>query len=266
MTSYVSRPIALDRAWLARVRSAARLLFWTMLLGSSLLHVLRSSHFHRYFDVSSTLTLIHASTPIRVIVDVLLVVGVLLLTVRFPGQAFPRTTNSLRRGLRTILAIEVTRRVALLLWFAIAGPEINNDPVGPDFPGVDLVGVVFQLLPAACVLLSLFYVRDVSRGLQFNGLVSRFLLIACLYPLIPMLRTVTMTLSYSATSATLSWFLSLTVETLSATIWLLTLLYLRRFGRKLACLLASKCPHCDYDLTGNVSGVCPECGTKIERP
>jgi len=21
------------------------------------------------------------------------------------------------------------------------------------------------------------------------------------------------------------------------------------------------CPHCDYDLTGNVSGRCPECGT-----
>ena len=26
------------------------------------------------------------------------------------------------------------------------------------------------------------------------------------------------------------------------------------------------CPHCGYNLTGNVSGTCPECGTKIERP
>ena len=26
------------------------------------------------------------------------------------------------------------------------------------------------------------------------------------------------------------------------------------------------CQKCDYDLTGNVSGVCPECGTKIEAP
>ena len=25
------------------------------------------------------------------------------------------------------------------------------------------------------------------------------------------------------------------------------------------------CMECSYDLTGNVSGVCPECGTKIER-
>lgn len=28
---------------------------------------------------------------------------------------------------------------------------------------------------------------------------------------------------------------------------------------------AAYCPACQYNLTGNVSGVCPECGTKIER-
>ncbi len=27
-----------------------------------------------------------------------------------------------------------------------------------------------------------------------------------------------------------------------------------------------RCVQCDYNLTGNVSGVCPECGRKIERP
>lgn len=26
------------------------------------------------------------------------------------------------------------------------------------------------------------------------------------------------------------------------------------------------CVKCGFDLTGNVSGICPECGTKIERP
>ena len=26
------------------------------------------------------------------------------------------------------------------------------------------------------------------------------------------------------------------------------------------------CAICEYDLTGNLSGVCPECGTKIESP
>ena len=24
------------------------------------------------------------------------------------------------------------------------------------------------------------------------------------------------------------------------------------------------CPHCRYDLTGNVSGVCPECGSEVK--
>ena len=28
----------------------------------------------------------------------------------------------------------------------------------------------------------------------------------------------------------------------------------------------SLCAHCGYNLTGNVSGICPECGTKIEPP
>ena len=27
--------------------------------------------------------------------------------------------------------------------------------------------------------------------------------------------------------------------------------------------LANQCTHCEYDLSGNVSGVCPECGTPI---
>ena len=26
------------------------------------------------------------------------------------------------------------------------------------------------------------------------------------------------------------------------------------------------CRNCQYDLTGNVSGVCPECGSKIDKP
>ncbi|UCC29745.1 MAG: hypothetical protein JSU86_16260 [Phycisphaerales bacterium] len=29
---------------------------------------------------------------------------------------------------------------------------------------------------------------------------------------------------------------------------------------------AGYCRKCGYDLTGNVSGVCPECGTEIEKP
>ncbi len=26
-----------------------------------------------------------------------------------------------------------------------------------------------------------------------------------------------------------------------------------------------RCPFCDYNLTGNVSGTCPECGKRVER-
>ena len=37
------------------------------------------------------------------------------------------------------------------------------------------------------------------------------------------------------------------------------------FHREARPKLPGHCPKCDYDLTGNVSGVCPECGTEIRR-
>jgi hypothetical protein len=37
---------------------------------------------------------------------------------------------------------------------------------------------------------------------------------------------------------------------------------LRRFGRKSAG--ANACRQCGYDLTGNISGTCPECGSRVE--
>jgi hypothetical protein len=30
-------------------------------------------------------------------------------------------------------------------------------------------------------------------------------------------------------------------------------------------LLAGFCPRCEYDLTGNISGTCPECGTSTDQ-
>jgi hypothetical protein len=44
----------------------------------------------------------------------------------------------------------------------------------------------------------------------------------------------------------------------------ITLLWLRHLLRKP--LDITKCLHCDYDLTGNVSGICPECGTPVPVP
>lgn len=34
---------------------------------------------------------------------------------------------------------------------------------------------------------------------------------------------------------------------------------------RMTCCLRSLCLHCGYDLTGNVSGVCPECGKPVLR-
>jgi hypothetical protein len=52
--------------------------------------------------------------------------------------------------------------------------------------------------------------------------------------------------------------------------WLLFVLSLLAMGLLLRCLSRDKtdqallpCPGCAYDLTGNTSGICPECGTPI---
>lgn len=51
------------------------------------------------------------------------------------------------------------------------------------------------------------------------------------------------------------WLLFASVATPTALAWL-------RSRRRIP---AGHCPACAYDLTGNVSGVCPECGKKVER-
>ena len=47
--------------------------------------------------------------------------------------------------------------------------------------------------------------------------------------------------------------------------WLVHLLGIKALeNRRKRLRLANECPQCEYNLTGNVSGVCPECGTPIK--
>ncbi len=46
--------------------------------------------------------------------------------------------------------------------------------------------------------------------------------------------------------------------------WAGTLVIIRRHAQKLPFVrFGTVCPKCDYDLTGNVSGICPECGRAV---
>jgi hypothetical protein len=50
-----------------------------------------------------------------------------------------------------------------------------------------------------------------------------------------------------------TWYLAV----VAAFGWAAATLWARRSGQH----LAGRCQHCDYDLTGNESGICPECGS-----
>jgi hypothetical protein len=53
------------------------------------------------------------------------------------------------------------------------------------------------------------------------------------------------------------------IVALPACVFMLSASYFRPF-RRWRRRRKNQCVHCGYDLNGNVSGVCPECGTKVE--
>ena len=59
------------------------------------------------------------------------------------------------------------------------------------------------------------------------------------------------------TDGSIPLWLVVTITLVLPAIWLIALVW-----RKRRALSPNACPGCGYDLTGNVSGVCPECGVK----
>jgi len=47
--------------------------------------------------------------------------------------------------------------------------------------------------------------------------------------------------------------------------WILVSYWVRPYIAPLELLARFACHQCGYDLTGNISGVCPECGSKIQQ-
>ncbi len=60
------------------------------------------------------------------------------------------------------------------------------------------------------------------------------------------------------TAAAIVWLAAITIGILIAFLG-------RRADQPLKWAAEGKCGQCGYDLTGNVSGVCPECGTKLNK-
>ena len=49
-------------------------------------------------------------------------------------------------------------------------------------------------------------------------------------------------------------------------LWIPTLIYLNKKVKRRLRDIHSLCRHCEYNLTGNISGICPECGKEIKQP
>jgi predicted RNA-binding Zn-ribbon protein involved in translation (DUF1610 family) len=61
-----------------------------------------------------------------------------------------------------------------------------------------------------------------------------------------------------------AWYVSIPVWLITTTAAILPICFFRRRSAVRRTVAFKPCASCGYNLTGNTSGVCPECGTKIE--
>lgn len=73
-------------------------------------------------------------------------------------------------------------------------------------------------------------------------------------------------LRFGTPNPPLNWFISLPDGVLVAALALSPFFHFARWCRKVLRRRPGTCRACGYDLTANISGVCPECGTSIQPP
>jgi hypothetical protein len=245
----------LDVSALTRVRWAVSLLSWTLLIGPPLLWLLRNSY--SFLDPSGGASVGIICSLIPTAIDVLILIALFALTVpiRFPKEL--AALDLLRRTVRVLTAAGAVRQAGLLVWSAVAAPELSSSEVA--FGPIHTI----QLIPAAYVLMGFLYVRRLCRALRFDRLESTLLwagLACCVFYLMKDFGAAALV---AGRWPGIYWLCGVPSRIAKIVIWAYSLYLARRFGAKLQAVLAGHCVHCGYDLTGNVSGTCPECGCTI---
>lgn len=144
-----------------------------------------------------------------------------------------------------------------------------------------LVAAPFILLPLAVVWGGVFLLMHISRYERNSGRSIVLLRAAMLSPVVVLLPGLFWSLCatarvYASPANNLiwpatkpAWLTSSAIRIAGSSMWLIVLAALAGFAYILArhridrVIAGSVCEHCLYDLTGNESGVCPECGAPV---
>ncbi len=235
------------RKWVGEISRGLGLLFWTLLLsvffvnaaGFALPFVGRPSADLKWIGLIHT-----AAGP-------LLVIAVFRLSAPGPQPASNRPR--LRSSLRYCVILEFVVRIAYR-FFRIADVQAV----------LSVVAIPFEAVSFTCVLLGLMYLRHLSEQFSFRRRAQVFRVFTWVYMSTWLVESALRFMPLSENSK-LPWVMWLVFEIgVVSALDILALLLLWRFRTEVRRVLnAGECHVCEYDLTGNTSGVCPECGTRV---
>ncbi len=234
----------MSNSWLERLQEGTRLLFWSMLAAYLLPNVFG---FIVPISGGSSSDLIWARL-IFTLAILPVCFGVFIITVRCSRYDHGGFYNeAMRLACRVFASLEVLISIIVTVSSLIIGHRSTLEN--------DYYLWVVSVLATVAVLMRLrliaVYMGAISLGRSFASVTGAYLV----------LIFVDLLSSESSYREELVWIIGWTC--LYALVWIWGLALVGRLRRRAATVVAGKCGHCEYNLTGNVSGVCPECGRKL---
>ncbi len=234
--------------WLKRLRRGARLLLWSQVAAYLLVNVFGalSVFFGQPQAYLTWGVLIHTSASLPGLF------GVFALSSRGPrdepGQCL---SEPLRLACGGVAAFGWLLHVAWAVSTLVAGDqhraawELSSR----------IVGVLM-------VVLVLSRMRQLASTLVAAHLARSFLSVTYAYMALALADYVVFALVLGPDGGGADMFCGWALTGLGVVVWIWGLVLLGRFASRIGTVIAGHCGNCEYDLTGNVSGVCPECGTE----
>ncbi len=232
------------------VRSGLRLLIWTAVVEILLANLIAGaippiSAALRVPELSAEL--FHMCVPpILAVGSIFILIGMVRVTKRDPTRLPPSRTDMLRGSLRVAAAMDMIVRLARVF-------------VGPNTFLLASMYLTYSL----CVVLLFFYVRRLALRFGQERLAQHAVCIGLAMVLLP--GRIPWVTEILGRWVTISNFTQAIVQLLfEGGLFILGISVLWRLASKVS-LAIERCVCCAYDLTGNESGVCPECGTEIRH-
>ena len=236
-------------AWETTVRSGLRLLIWTAIVDVFLANLIAFAI--PFICAALDLPGLPPDLfelfvpPIPAVAGVFFLIAIVRLTKRDPTSLAPSGVDFLRGSVRGVVAMDLAVRLARVF-------------VGRS----KFVLASTYLTYSLCIVLLFFYVRRLALRFGQEKLARYAVCIGLAMVLLPgRIPWVTGLLGQWVTISNNTQFLAQSLFEGGLFVFGISVLW--RISNRVN-LGIERCVHCYYNLTGNESGVCPECGTEVE--